>query len=196
MVLHSHLPRWVGLISQVICHLGDLSTHTFSPPSHLERIHFQFLISFSLPPLSSRSPAPRCPLLGQLKCSCRFQLPIIWPKGLNKGRGRGGEEWRKERKVWDDILALLGSCGCKPGLVEQVFIFFSDLLFSTFIWHKEVLHIYYTSCEASSCLQGWLFRFFSFLILTISITVSSGAHPQSLSVLHALYSYQMLSAES
>lgn len=39
------------------------------------------------------------------------------------------ERKKKERKVWDDILAFLGSRGCSHGLLEQVLpSFFSPLL--------------------------------------------------------------------
>lgn len=62
---------------------------------------------------------PRCPLLGQLKCSCRTQLSIIRPEGFEQGLGRRGKQWGE---IWDDILAFLASRGCSCGLLEQVFL--------------------------------------------------------------------------
>lgn len=61
------------------------------------------------------------PLLGQLKCSCRFSFLVWSQKGWGVAlRQRSAEEEKKERKVWGDILAFLGSRGFCPGLLEQV----------------------------------------------------------------------------
>lgn len=118
ILLFSRLPHWAGWL-----HRWGVSAvtfwHTLSPPAHLERIYFQFLISFSLP-LFPAVPPPRCPLLGQLKCSCRSQSSIIRPAGLSRAAAEEESSGKKERKAWDDILAFLGSRGCSRGLLEQV----------------------------------------------------------------------------
>lgn len=53
---------------------------------------FSALFPFHCPLLQWPRP-PRCPLLGQLKCSCRTQLSIIRPEGSEQGLGRRGKEW-------------------------------------------------------------------------------------------------------
>lgn len=77
---HHEASSLVGRSSQVKRDLSDLLPHTLSPPSHLGRIYFQFLISFSLP-LSPVVPRPSMPPPGAVKVQLSLSALLFRPRG-------------------------------------------------------------------------------------------------------------------
>lgn len=94
----------------------------------------------------SSGPAPSMPPPGAVKVQLLLSALYYPARGAGQGQRRKGVG-KKERKVRDDILAFLGSCGCSCELLEQVSpCFFSALLSYTSSWkgfkkcQKGVLH--------------------------------------------------------